>query len=431
MHSFVLSIIKTRGSLHNNKRQKGINIFIMTTEQKALITATVPVLKENGVLLTKYFYNRMFTHHPELKNMFNMGNQQSGRQQTALAMAVLAYAEHIADPTVLLPVVDRIGQKHISLDIRPEHYIIVGRHLIASIQEVLGDAAIPEIVDAWTAAYNQLAKLMSGHEANLYEQQTNRTNGWTGWRPFKIGKKVMESAEITSFYLYPADGGKVTPHQPGQFISIRLFLPQLNLKQARQYSVSSTPGHEYYRISVKREKGPNLDTNGMISNQLHDFVNENDIVDLTAPAGNFTLAPNIDAPVTLISGGVGITPLLSMLHSLVENDYTHPITWLHGCRDQSVHAFRNQLNDIVKTKNNVKQHVFYNQVTEENREAGVLEGYLDISKVPSLNLQPDAHYFICGPSAFIQKQYHDLVGAGVNKQHIYFEEFGPQLLSLN
>ncbi|MFA6086715.1 NO-inducible flavohemoprotein [Mucilaginibacter sp.] len=403
----------------------------MTTEQKTLITATVPILKENGVLLTKYFYNRMFTHHPELKNMFNMGNQQSGRQQTALAMAVLAYAEHIADPSVLLPVVDRIGQKHVSLDVRPEHYIIVGKQLIASIQEVLGDAATSDIVDAWTAAYNQLAGLMAEHETNLYAQQTNKTNGWTGWRPFKVGKKTVESAEITSFYLYPADGGKVTPHQPGQFISIRLFLPQLNLKQARQYSVSSTPGHEYYRISVKREKGINMDTDGMISNHLHDFINENDVIDLTAPAGNFVLAPDMDAPVTLISGGVGLTPLMSMLHSLTENEYAHPITWLHGCRDESVHAFKNQLNEIVQTKSNVKQHIFYNQVTEENKEAGVFEGYLDINKIPSLNLQPNAHYFICGPSVFIQKQYHDLVGAGVNKERIYFEEFGPQLLSLN
>ncbi len=92
----------------------------MTSEQKQLISATVPVLKENGVMLTKHFYARMFSHNPELKNLFNMGNQQSGKQQTALAMAVLAYAENIANPGVLMPVVDRIGHKHVSLDIRPE-----------------------------------------------------------------------------------------------------------------------------------------------------------------------------------------------------------------------------------------------------------------------------------------------------------------------
>jgi len=403
----------------------------MTSEQKAFILATVPVLRENGVLLTRHFYNRMFTHQPELKNLFNMGNQKNDRQQTALALAVLAYAENIANPGVLMPVIDRIGHKHTSLDIRPEHYSIVGKHLLASIQEVLGAAATPEIIDAWAAAYNQLAQIMIGHEAGIYAQQTERTHGWTGWRPFLVKKKVVESAEITSFYLYPADGGKVAPHLPGQFISLRVFLPQLSLKQARQYSISSAPNADYYRISVKKEKGAELNTDGLISNHLHELVKELDTVDLTAPAGNFTLQSDLDAPVILISGGVGLTPLMSMLHSLVQKNYSHPITWLHGCRNESVHAFKDQITTIVNENPQVKQHVFYNQLTGQQKEAGILEGYLDINKVPELDLVPDAHYFICGPTAFIQKQYSDLVAAGVNKQQIYFEEFGPQVLAMN
>jgi nitric oxide dioxygenase len=403
----------------------------MTNEQKAYILATVPVLRENGVVLTKHFYNRMFTHNPELKNLFNMGNQKNDRQQTALALAVLAYAENIANPGVLMPVIDRIGHKHTSLDIRPEHYSIVGKHLLASIQEVLGDAATPAIIDAWTAAYNQLAQIMIGHEAGIYAQQTERTNGWTGWRPFLVKRKVAESAEITSFYLYPADGGKVAPHLPGQFISLRTYLPQLKLKQARQYSISSAPDNEYYRISVKKERGTELNTDGLISNHLHEFINELDQVDLTAPAGNFTLTEDMDAPVVLISGGVGLTPLMSMLNSLIAHNHAFPITWLHGCRNESVHAFKDHITEIVNAHPQVRQHVFYNQLTEQEKKAGILEGHLDINKVPELDLVPDANYFICGPSAFIQKQYSDLVAAGVNKQHIYFEEFGPQLLALN
>jgi nitric oxide dioxygenase len=403
----------------------------MTDEQKQLITATVPILNENGVLLTTHFYKRMFTHNPELKNMFNMGNQQSGKQQTALAMAVLAYAENIANPMVLLPVVDRIGHKHTSLDIRPEHYMIVGNHLLESIKEVLGDAATPAIIDAWGAAYQQLANLMSGHEAKLYEKQTLQTNGWTGWRPFKVGKKTIESAEITSFYLYTTDGGNVTMHAPGQYLSVRTFLPGLNLKQARQYSISSAPNQEYYRISVKREKGQNIDANGLISNHLHDFVNEGDIIDITSPAGNFVLAENPTAPIVLISGGVGLTPLMSMLQSLTDNNHTHPITWLHGCRNRSVHAFKDQLNHITTTKSNIKQHTFYNVATPEDIANGILEGYLDINSIPELHNHPDTNYFICGPSAFIQKQFQDLQAKGIDKKSIFFEEFGPQLLQLN
>lgn len=403
----------------------------MTIAQKQLITATVPVLKENGVLLTTHFYKRMFTHNPELKNMFNMGNQQSGKQQTALAMAVLAYAENIANPSVLLPVVDRIGHKHASLDIRPEHYMIVGHHLLASIKEVLGDAATEEIIDAWGAAYQQLAELMSGHEAKLYEQQTLQPNGWTGWRPFKIGQKKAESAEITSFYLYPTDGGKVTPHIPGQYISIRTFLPELNLNQARQYSISSAPNQEYYRISVKREKGTTLDTNGLISNYLHDFVNQGDVVNLTSPAGNFVLTEKTTAPIVLISGGVGLTPLMSMLQSLTDNNHDQPVTWLHGCRNKSVHAFKDQLNEITSTNSNVKQYTFYNVLTPEDKTSGILEGYLDINHIPELTEHPDTSYFICGPSAFIQKQFDDLQARGIARESIFFEEFGPQLLNLN
>jgi nitric oxide dioxygenase len=402
----------------------------MTTDQKSYITATVPVLRANGVLLTKHFYERMFIHNPELKNVFNMGNQKSDKQQTALALAVLAYAENIANPAVLLPALDRIGHKHVSLDIRPEHYITVGRHLVASIQEVMGTAATPEIIDAWTVAIQELAGLMSGYEANLYARKTHAAHGWTGWRPFQVKKKIAESEEISSFYLYPSDGGQVLKHRPGQYISIRTFLPQLNLQQSRQYSISSGPNENYYRISVKRETGKEIDTNGMISNHLHDVINENDIVELTAPSGNFTLPDDLDAPVTLISGGVGLTPLISMLQELVDTKHPHPISWLHGCRGEHVHAFKDHVDNLADAHQDVSQHLFYSQTTDQHIAAGIREGYLDIRSIPELDLNPDAHYFICGPSLFITKQYKDLVSVGIRKDRIYFEEFGPQVLTM-
>lgn len=140
----------------------------MTTEQKQLIKSTVPALKEHGVLLTTHFYQRLFTHYPDLKTVFDMANQESGRQPIALATAVLAYAQHIDNPSVLEPALTRIGHKHTSLNIRPEHYPIVGEQLLASISEVLGEEATPALLDAWAAAYGQLASLMIGIEAALY-----------------------------------------------------------------------------------------------------------------------------------------------------------------------------------------------------------------------------------------------------------------------
>jgi nitric oxide dioxygenase len=403
----------------------------MTTEQKQLILATVPTLKEHGVLLTTHFYTRMFKHNPELKNIFNMGNQQSGKQQTALANAVLAYAENIADPSVLMPVIDHIGHKHTSLDIRPEQYIIVGNHLISSIREVLGDAATPEIIDAWTTAYSQLAKIMSGYEADLYQAQTLKHHGWTGWRLFKVMRKEAESSEICSFYLYPADGGKVPYHKPGQYISIKLLLPELKMNQIRQYSISSAPSEDYYRISVKRETNDALDINGIISNQLHNNIHVGLFVELSAPAGNFVLPEHSTTPVMFISGGVGITPFISMAEHLLQQDTKPHITWLHGCRSESVHAFKERVNEISNNNSNFQAYTFYDQCTEKDKKSDIHEGYLDINQIQSLQHEKGTNYFICGPSFFIEKQFNDLRKLGIAGENIFFEEFGPQSLHLN
>ncbi|WP_230368690.1 globin domain-containing protein [Paludibacterium denitrificans] len=226
---------------------------MLDSATRTLVKATVPVLKEHGVTLTTHFYRRMFQHNPELKNIFNQGHQHSGQQQQALAMAVLGYADNIDDPSVLTPVLGRIAHKHVSLGIRAEHYPIVGKHLLASIREVLGDAASDELINAWAAAYGQLADLLIAEENKLYATATVAEGGWSGWRPFKVGRKVVESEEITSFYLYPADGGKAPTFRPGQYISVRQFIADWNLAQLRQYSLSDAPNGEYLRISVKRE----------------------------------------------------------------------------------------------------------------------------------------------------------------------------------
>ncbi len=257
----------------------------MTTDQKQLIKATVPVLKESGLLLTTHFYQRVFAGNPEWQHVFNQANQQSGKQPTALAMAVLAYAENIDDPSVLLPTLQRIGHKHTSLDIRPEHYAIIGRHLIGSISEVLGDVATPALLDAWTAAYGQLATLMTGIEAGLYAAQADKPGGWTGWRPFVVKTKQVMADGSTTVHLYPVDGGPVANPEPAQYLSIRLFLPQLNRFQPRHYRPTNNPNGLYYAITVKRKAGEESGLNGLFTNHLLDTVQEGDHLDMSAPAG--------------------------------------------------------------------------------------------------------------------------------------------------
>ncbi|MBO2011216.1 NO-inducible flavohemoprotein [Hymenobacter negativus] len=401
----------------------------MTPEQIALVTATVSTLRAHGVALTTHFYHRMFEHNPELKNVFNMGNQQTGKQQMALAMAVLAYAENIEDPSVLVQAVTKISHKHVSLDIRPEHYAIVGRHLIASIGEVLGEAVTPALLEAWTVAYGQLAALMSGLESGLYQKAVSQEGGWTGWRPFTVKQKVAESAEITSFYLYPADGGKVADFQPGQYVSVRLFLPELNLFQPRQYSLSSAPNGEHYRISVKKEAG-SQHPDGMISNRLHDFVQEGAIIELAAPAGDFMLETTKQTPVVLVSGGVGQTPLLSMLDYLTRIGSPRQVVWVHGSRNPEVHAFGERVAQLAARYKNVQQHIFYNILPPDQERKDYYEGIVDLQKLNGVSLLPEADYYVCGPAPFIRKQVQDLAALGVPREAIHFEEFGPATLSV-
>jgi nitric oxide dioxygenase len=210
---------------------------------------------------------------------------------------------------------------------------------------------------------------------------------------------------------------------------VRLFLPELNLFQPRQYSLSSAPNGEYYRISVKKEVG-NQHPNGMISNRLHDFVQEGDIVELAAPAGDFTLDTAKQTPIVLVSGGVGQTPLLSMLEYLTLTNNPRQAVWVHGSRNSQVHAFRERVADLATRCENVEQHIFYNNLAPGQEGANHYEGIVELQKLNGGALLPEADYYVCGPAPFIRKQVQDLAALGVPREAIHFEEFGPATLSV-
>ncbi len=403
----------------------------MNPHQKELIKATIPILRASGEDLTNYFYARMFKHHPELRNMFNMGNQANGRQKSALANAVLAYAENIDDPSVLIGVLKGIGTKHRSLNIQPEQYKIVGTHLIASIGEVVGEAATLPILEAWTTAFYELADIMINLEKDLYQENIKKSGSWNGWRKFVIKKIVEESAEIKSFYLYPEDGKEIADFHAGQFISVQVFVPELNLLQPRQYSLSSTFNAEYYRISVKKETGIAPNPNGWVSNTMHS-KSEGDIISISSPAGLFHLEKDSENPLVLISGGVGLTPMLSMLETNLNSIQNKKTIWIHGCRNESVHAFKNQISALKEEANGLETFTFYDAVTPENIISNeVIQGRVDLHKCKDSILLEEARYYICGPEMFIKTQYEALINLNVNQENIFYEEFGPQLINLN
>lgn len=400
----------------------------MTTEQKELIKATVPVLRTNGVDLTKHFYNRMFTHNPELKNIFNMGNQANGKQQNALAMAVLAYAEHIENPTVLINTLKAIGNKHVSLNITADQYDIVGLHLINSIKEVLGDAATDDLVEAWLIAYNDLAQIMISIEQEMYETNEKAEGGWKGWRSFTIANIVEESEEIKSFYLKPVDQNKIINYLPGQYLTVKTYIPELGHEQPRQYSLSTAFTPEYYRISVKKETATEITPEGIVSNQMHQ-KNIGDTVLVSAPAGIFHASLNEKKPLVLISGGVGITPLMSMLETNKKSEYQNQTVWMHACRNENVHAFKETVEVLSDENDWLTSFVFYENSEIENDK--IIKGRIDLKKYKNEILIDEAKYYICGPEVFIQTQYDSLIELGVTKENIFYEEFGPSLMNLN
>jgi len=388
-----------------------------------LVRGTAPVLKEHGVLLTRHFYARMFEHNPELKALFNQGHQGAGSQQQALAMAVAAYAQHIDNPMVLAPVLELIANKHVSLGIRAEHYAIVGRHLLASIREVLGVAATDELIAAWALAYGQLADVLIGIENKLYQQAVTQTGGWSGWRGFRVQRKEVESDEITSFYLAPADGGAVPAYQPGQYVSVKLFVPALGISQPRQYSLSAAPGGSTLRISVKRE-GTDVGPKGMVSNLLHDAVHEGDVIELAPPMGEFVLHTDRPSPVVLISAGVGLTPMVSMLDYLISQAPNREVHFFHACRHGGVHAFREHVAQQAMAHPQLKAMAYYEHPREQDQSLAHIQGRMDLTQLGAGFPTANADFYVCGPKPFMQTQMAVLRAMGVSDARIHAEAFG-------
>lgn len=401
---------------------------MLTQKTKDIVKATAPVLAEHGYPIITCFYKRLLDAHPELKNVFNMAHQEQGQQQQALARAVYAYAEHIEDPTSLMAMLKTIANKHASLGVRPEHYPIVGEHLLAAIREVLGAAATDEIISAWAQAYGNLADVLMGMETELYEQSTSRLGGWTGWRLFVVREKRPESSVITSFILEPADGGVVENFEPGQYISLAIDVPALGLQQIRQYSLSDMPNGHSYRISVKREDGGGVNPPGFVSCLLHEHVNVGDEVRLAAPYGTFHIDVNARTPIVLISGGVGLAPMISMLKRAIQ-DPQRQVVFVHGARNSKVQAMRERLREIAKSHANFRLTVYYSEPLPEDVPGKDYDyaGHVDVKAIKNEILLPDADYYICGPVAFMRAQHDALKALGIHEAHIHYEVFGPDL----
>jgi nitric oxide dioxygenase len=388
-----------------------------------IVKSTVPVLEEHGTAITKSFYHQMFNDHPELKNIFNQTNQRKGDQPKALANTVYAAAQHIDNLEAILPVVKQIAEKHRSLNIKPEHYPIVGKYLLRGIKDVLGDAATDDIMNAWEKAYGAIADVFISVEADMYKEVKNAPGGWVDFRNFRVAKKVIESDVITSFYLEPADGGVFPPYQPGQYITVKAEIEGQAHNHLRQYSLSQAPGEEYYRISVKREEANGDYPEGIVSNFLHDHIHEGSILPISAPGGDFVLDQKDDRPLVLMSGGVGLTPMMSMLETVIKTQPEREVIYIHAARSGKYHAMKERVEDICNNHSNVKSYTVYGDPAEG--EYCDKAGYIDYEWVHSVIPTNDAAVYFCGPKGFMRTAYQILRKLDVADEDIHYEVFGP------
>ena len=408
---------------------------MLSASARPYIDASVPVLREHSLAITKVFYANMLSAQPELKNLFNMGNQANGAQQQSLASALFAYAANIGNAAALAPVVQRIVHKHAAVGLTAAHYPIVAEHLLGAIKQVLGDAASEDLLNAWGEAYWLLANMLIEEEKKLYAA-TQTTPG--ALMKLKVARKVFESEHIVSFYLQTEDGQRPGDFHPGQYISVEMQFA--GGRQLRQYSLSDSQAAPWWRISVKREQGQDQQgqdqlghmhakPQGQVSNWLHDEVEVGAIIQATPAFGDFKLSPVVDQrPLMLLSAGVGITPMLSMLNSVRDLAPQRQVYFAHAARSPAWQAHSLDLQEARNRMAALDTALFYESLEGAHGSiGGVHQGRMDVRNLwPEAILQADI--YLCGPLGFMQAQRQQLLEAGVSAEQIQREVFGPDLL---
>jgi nitric oxide dioxygenase len=388
---------------------------MLSEQSAATVRATLPAVGAALGEITERFYDGLFTAHPELlRDLFNRGNQAAGTQRQALAGSIAAFATHLLEhpderPDVML---GRIAHKHASLGVTPEQYEVVHEHLFAAIARVLGDAVTPEVAAAWDEVYWLIANALIAAEKRLYA-----AGGQTGWRQWRVVGRIEETADVATFQLRPADDGPVPGFRAGQYVSVRVELPD-GARQIRQYSLSAAPGSEVRQISVKRVHGGDT-PDGEVSGHLHARVHEGDTLELSAPYGDLVLEAT-GAPLLLASAGIGVTPMIAMLEQLARTGHRAPVTVVHADRSPVAHALRADHESFAAKLPDSAVHFWY----EQDAPGTAHTGLVDLSVVP---VASGTRAYLCGPLPFMRAVRSQLIEKGVAPADIHYEVFGPDL----
>ncbi|SEE70608.1 MOSC domain-containing protein YiiM [Rhizobiales bacterium GAS191] len=242
---------------------------------------------------------------------------------------------------------------------------------------------------------------------------------WAGFRPLRISQKVRESSNVVSLTLEPMDRHPLVATLPGQFVVLRLKPTPDAPALIRSYSVSGKPGPDHYRVSVKRE------ARGAAGAYIDEKLEVGDVVEVSAGRGAFTLRPG-DAPVVMLSAGIGATPVLAMLHALAAEASPREVWWLHGARNRREHAFAEETRALLKALAHGHSHIRYSSPDPDDRPGIDFDarGRFDIDTVEALGLPRGADFYLCGPSAFMSDLTSGLKGSGIPAGRIHTEIFG-------
>jgi uncharacterized protein len=244
------------------------------------------------------------------------------------------------------------------------------------------------------------------------------------FRRFRVSRRVRESASVVSFELVPADGLALAPFLAGQFVAVRLAMPD-GEPLVRTYSLSGDPADtSRWRISVKHETNPR----GRGSSHLHERIAAGDELEIAGPSGAFVCAEDSERPVVLMSGGIGVTPMLSMLHRLSAAS-TRRVHFIHACENGAVLAFRDEVRRLAAARAGIGVHVCYRLPRgREDLDAYDSSGLLTKETLQALLPLDDYEVYLCGPPAFMQANWRMLRGLGVARERIHYEFFGPSSL---
>ncbi len=297
--------------------------------------------------------------------------------------------------------------------------VILGNFRIQNAAAVASDAEVRFF-------QTRVGEIMDRRQAIKAQEELS----WQGFRKFEVARKNFEGGDICSFYLKPHDGRSLPPFQPGQFLTFNLDIPGQTKNTVRCYSLSDAPDQDRYRVSIKKIPPPRDNPDappGLASNHFHNNISRDDILDVKAPSGHFFLDVTKPHPVVLIGGGVGLTPVLSMLNEIVAREWRSEIWFFYGVRNGQEHIMKDHLKEIANSADNIRVRICYSDPTDDDVEG---EDYDHASRVgvplfqevlPSNNY----HFYFCGPPPMMNSLFEDLREWQVPEDHLHYEAFGP------